>query len=164
MKPFIKREEVRMIDISIPIGGGRFNFRDGVVLLHRERVLLHKQENDDYWALPGGRVAVFEQTKQTAIREMKEELGIAIGVDRPLWITENFFTYTNESFHEIAVNYQGSMRLENTLYKGDQAFVGQESDRALIYQWIPIERVQSVYLRPKFLQNVCNSCQPLLNF
>lgn len=69
-----KRGEEYM-DISIPMGESRFNFRVAVVLMDQGRVLLHKNEYDEHWALSGGRVSMYETMSGTAVREMKEELG-----------------------------------------------------------------------------------------
>ncbi|MFD2044839.1 NUDIX hydrolase [Ornithinibacillus salinisoli] len=139
------------MDISIPIGPGRFNFRTGVIVIDQDRVLLHRNEYDEHWALPGGRVEMFESTEDTAVREMKEELDVEVVVDRLLWFTENFFQFEGEAFHEIAAYYHVSLR--DSLYKGNEPFTGKEGDRVLIYQWFPISRLNEIELYPEFLRD-----------
>ncbi|SHG74896.1 NUDIX hydrolase [Ornithinibacillus halophilus] len=138
------------MDLSIKLDGGRFNFRTAVILLDNERVLLHKNEYDEHWALPGGRVALFEETEATAVREMKEELDVDVEVERLLWFTENFFDFEGEAFHEIAAYYK--VNLLSDLYKGNNIFHGKEGDRILLYQWFPIEQLRQVELYPYFLR------------
>jgi 8-oxo-dGTP pyrophosphatase MutT (NUDIX family) len=38
----------------------RFNFRSVAVIVHDEYVLIHKSADNDFWALPGGRVEFFD--------------------------------------------------------------------------------------------------------
>ena len=51
-------------DISYKIGSGRFQYRVGGVLIHDNKVLLGTDERIDFWALPGGRVSMFESSVQ----------------------------------------------------------------------------------------------------
>ena len=39
----------------------KFNFRTVGVIIHDGKVLVHRAEKDDFWALPGGRVE-FQET------------------------------------------------------------------------------------------------------
>lgn len=140
------------LDISIPMGEGRFNFRVAVVLMDQGRVLLHKNEYDDHWALPGGRVTMYETMEETAVREIKEELDINIKIVKMLWFTENFFRFEGESFHEIGSYYQAELCDVNSCYRGNLPFEGWEGDRVLIYQWFPVSRLQEIELYPSFLR------------
>lgn len=144
------------MDISVPIGNaGRFNYRTAVVIVHDGRVLLHKPVDDSYWALPGGRVALMEPSRDAAVREMQEELQIDVGIDRLLWVTENFFTYEREAFHEIGLYYKASLSdtAREQIPLGKDVFHGKEGDRDLIYQWYPVDKLNTITVNPPFLQN-----------
>ena len=45
------------------------------ILIERDHVLLHKQREDHYWALPGGGIELGERSKDAVVREFEEELG-----------------------------------------------------------------------------------------
>ena len=45
-------------------GGRRFNLRVAGVAIHKEQVLLHRAESDDFWALPGGRAEMMEPVRK----------------------------------------------------------------------------------------------------
>lgn len=139
------------MDISVQIGGGLFNFRVGVVLINDNRVLLHRRDIDEHWALPGGRVSMFESTAATAAREVEEELGVKINVKRLLWHTENFFTFEGRKFHEIAAYFLVSLATGESLYSGEDSFHGPEGE-SLIYQWFPISKLRDIELYPVFLR------------
>ena len=62
--------------------------RAQVVLLQGDRILLarHRRPERDYWVLPGGGVEEGESPEQAAVREVREETGLAIEIDRLLFI------------------------------------------------------------------------------
>jgi 8-oxo-dGTP pyrophosphatase MutT (NUDIX family) len=78
--------------IRVDKGDARFNYRVAGVAVHDDSVLLHKADGDDFWAFPGGRAELGERAEQTLLREMREEIGVAVEVGRLLWDVENFFT------------------------------------------------------------------------
>lgn len=82
---------------------GVFSFRVAGILFRKNKVLVHRLINDDFYAFPGGRVEMFESTEHTIIREMNEELGVDVTVDRLLWICEHFFTLNSNKYHEILI-------------------------------------------------------------
>lgn len=134
------------------IGAGHFNFRAAAILIDQDRVLLHRNERDAFWALPGGRVKVLESTEQAVVREMKEELGVKVEIGRKLWFTENFFTYEGQSFHEIATYYLVKLADQESIPKGTEPFWGWEGEQKLIYQWFPVEYLDKMEVYPKFLR------------
>src|SRR6476469_4554445 len=53
--------------------------RDDLLLIQRNRA-----PSEGLWTLPGGRLEAGESAEQCAIRELKEELGLAVFALRPL--------------------------------------------------------------------------------
>ncbi len=55
------------------------------VVLHDGKVLLLKRAHEPfngYWVLPGGHVERDETVEEAAVREMREELGIEVDIDK----------------------------------------------------------------------------------
>src|SRR5688500_10937505 len=71
----------------------RFAFRVGGLAIHKDNVLLHRADFDDFWALPGGGCEFFEESHVALKRELTEELNASVKVGRLLWVVENFFEY-----------------------------------------------------------------------
>lgn len=138
-------------------GNLRFNYRSVAVLLNGTKVLLHKSAKDNFWALPGGRVEFNEPANKTIKREMQEELGIDVCVERLLWVVENFFNYNEKSYHELGFYFLVSTPSTTAFHTAKQAFKGIEADKDLIFQWHEIEALNSIELHPKFLQNSLKS-------
>src|SRR5579859_2392880 len=91
--------------ISFDVGPARFNYRVAGVVIHDGHVLLQTIDGFDFWFLPGGRCEANECSSATLAREMREECGEAVTVERLLWVAENFFTLNGRPFHELGFYY-----------------------------------------------------------
>jgi len=111
--------------ISYKSDEGIFNFRVAAVIIHNNKVLLHRDENDNFWALPGGRCEMLEFSKDTIQREMQEEINEKINVNKLLWIVENIFNHKSENNHEIGLYYSANF-VENSQAINKNEFFGIE--------------------------------------
>ncbi|UOE95833.1 NUDIX hydrolase [Alkalihalobacillus sp. LMS39] len=137
------------MDITFYLEQGVFNYRAAAILIKDHHVLLHKQKDDKYWALPGGRVELMEDSSHCIKREMKEELGYEVEIEQLIWFTENFFEYKGKPFHEIGLIYKVSTT-DKVNVKSD-FFYGKEGEH-LLYKWVPIEELNKIILYPEFLK------------
>ncbi|WP_044336741.1 NUDIX hydrolase [Rossellomorea aquimaris] len=128
-----------------------FNYRVVAVWMENEHVLLHKQVEDTYWSLPGGRVVIGEASQESLKREMREELGIDVKVEQLVMVNENFFTFKEWDFHEIGFYYSVKASGRSIFQKG--AFHGLEGDR-LLYKWIPIEELSTLEIYPEVIKDM----------
>ena len=63
----------------------QFNYRVVGIVIHNGRVLAHRGEDEGFWTLPGGHAELLEPAALTLKRELREELGIEVEVDRLVW-------------------------------------------------------------------------------
>jgi len=129
-----------------------FNYRVVGIALNGDRVLLHRAEKDDFWALPGGRGELLEPSKDTLKREMQEELGVDVTVERLVWVVENFFEYDDRYFHELAFYFLMTLPEDSDLYAKGGPFAGTEEGSKLIFQWHQIGDLEKTPLYPTFLR------------
>ncbi|MDZ4835637.1 MAG: NUDIX hydrolase [Candidatus Melainabacteria bacterium] len=67
------------------------NTRISVVVLNKDGEILlvrHKKGNQRYWVLPGGRLEYGETFEECAVREVKEETGLDVEMERFLYLSE----------------------------------------------------------------------------
>ena len=149
MKKYIMEETVV---INFKIDDGVFNFRVAGLLFYKNKVLVHRLINENFYAFPGGRVEMFESTDNTIIREMNEELGINIKVNRLLWICEHFFNHNNNKYHEICFYYLIECNNDSFFNKGDLFYI-TEGNNEFEFRWIDVEDIQNEIVYPIFIKN-----------
>lgn len=140
-----------MMDAVFKTDVGVFNYRVAGIWIVDDHVLIHKSVYDENWALPGGRVKITEESTTGLRREFQEELDVEVEVNRLIWTTENFFTYDGKRFHEIAFYYQVAAMNDYEMKLGE--FYGSEENKALVYKWVPIAKLEDILLQPAFLKN-----------
>ena len=90
-----------MEDLTIDFDDWRLNCRAGVIITHNNKILVHHNLNETYYALIGGRVKLGEDSENTVKREIKEELGKDIELTGYIATIENFFNLRGKKYHEI---------------------------------------------------------------
>ncbi|MBE8540406.1 NUDIX domain-containing protein [Geoglobus acetivorans] len=134
----------------------RFNYRVVGIVFNRDYVLLHRAEEDDFWALPGGRVELLEPSKNALKREMREELGVEARVDRLIWVAETFFRDGGTLLHELGLYYLVELPEDCSLYRkrrfwGKEHVEGEKEIR-LIFEWFSLDELENLPLYPGFLR------------
>jgi ADP-ribose pyrophosphatase YjhB (NUDIX family) len=137
---------------DIAVASGQLNYRVAGVCIERGHVLLHTEDRDDFWVLPGGRPRLHETSRDALAREMDEELGVRVAVERLLWVVENVFTYRGRRLHELALYYAMSLPEDSPYRDVGTDFSGHEGETTLHYRWFPIDGLGNANLRPTFLE------------
>ena len=132
-----------MTDVIFDLGGTLFNYRVAAVAIEDGRVLLSNEGRDNFWTLPGGRVKVGEPTAESLRRELLEELGTDARVGTLLWVVENFFSFRDETFHELLFCW--SVQLPELT-----GLTGVDNPRVQ-YAWHPVNALSTLNLHPRFL-------------
>lgn len=90
-------------DLSIFIDGIRLNVRVGVVLRHKDDVVLEFSNTVKHVVIPGGRMKIGEPSADALAREVAEEMGINLDKSKLKFVKclENFYDYQDYKNHEI---------------------------------------------------------------
>ena len=136
------------VDLTFRTGCGTFNYRVGAVIVHDGKLLLMKNDEEPYYYTVGGRVRFNETTEEAVLREVKEEIGITLEIDRFLFFQEQFFVgeVTGTHIHELGVYYlmKDSQALEHlTCHSVTARGVAEE------LCWIPLEETGAYYIVPE---------------
>ncbi len=135
-------------DLTFRTRCGTFNYRVGAVIIHDGRLLLMKNEEEPYYYTVGGRVRFNETTEEAVIREVEEEIGVKLEIDRFLFFQEQFFDgkVTGTHIHELGVYYL--MKDSPDL---DRLTCNSVTARGVAEEllWIPVEEAGNYYIVPE---------------
>lgn len=140
------------MDISFNTTEGRFNYRVAGLIVKDNKLLIMQDKGQPYFYVPGGRIKMNEKSEDAVKREIQEELGVEVNVDRMLWINENFFKEetSEEQFHEVCFFYLVELK-ENEDLKGNE-FVVDEEGKIHTYYWKTLDEIKYINLYPLFLR------------
>lgn len=136
------------MDISLEIEEYKLNIRAAVVIIHDNRVLVHRNMNKDHYALPGGRVLIGEDSEETVKREMKEEIGKQIEITGYVTTIENFFKMDGKKYHEIVFIYRAEF-IDNEDRKLNHILYNIEGKEYLQYEWLDLNKIEEYNVLPK---------------
>lgn len=137
--------------ITFEISNVRFTYRVSGIVLHDDHILLQRCQNDHCWFPPGGRAELMETTEETLLREMQEELGVEVSIERLLWVTENFFKHKHKSFHELCFYFLMTLPPKPELLTKDTPIVRYDQGCRIIFDWLPLATLSEITLYPPFI-------------
>ncbi|MBR4427836.1 MAG: NUDIX domain-containing protein [Clostridia bacterium] len=79
------------VDMTVPCGDGIINIRVGAIILKNGRFLMVGNRRSDYLYSVGGRLKFGETAEEAVKREVLEETGARMEIDRLGFLHENYF-------------------------------------------------------------------------
>lgn len=79
------------IDMTVPCADGYINIRVGAIIMKNGRFLMVKCDYADYYYTVGGRLKFGETAADAVKREVLEETGCALEIDRLAFVHENYY-------------------------------------------------------------------------
>lgn len=137
-------------DICIQIDNCLINVRVGAIIVKNGHFLMVGSKNSNYLYSVGGRIKIGESAEEAVIREVYEETGITLKVDRMAFIHENFFNKhicgpKADFVYEIAFYFY--MTIPEDFEPKSEYFIEQNAKEYLV--WVPIG--SDVKMFPSFL-------------
>ena len=146
-------------DITVPCGDGIVNVRVGAILLKDGKFLMAGNRRCDYLYSVGGRIQFGETAQEAVIREVREETGWTLEIDRLGFIHENFFWGDMEPnrgrlFYEISFYFYMKVPPEFEPVSG--SFTGDGEEEFLC--WVGPEEERRIY--PGFFRTELRHPEP----
>ena len=141
------------MDLTIDIENYRLNIRATGIIIHNNKLLVHKDRNLNHYALMGGRIAIGESSEDTIIREFKEETGKEVEVIGYVGTVENFFEVDSYKYHEIMFIYQLEFVNEEDK-KIEDTIKNIEGNDYLQYEWLDLDKLEKEPLKPEEIKQV----------
>ena len=83
------------LDLTLPVEGGLVNLRVGAIIQKDGKVLMVGNDRNDYDYSVGGRIRFGETAEEAVLREVEEETGVRLEIDRLGFVEENYFYGTS---------------------------------------------------------------------
>lgn len=144
-----------MKDLTIDIGEWRLNCRATAIIIHDNKILLHHNVKEPYYALVGGRIKIGENSADTVKREFKEETGKDIELTGYIATIENFFEANNKKYHEITFVHKAEF-VDEKDKKTLETIKNIEGDteKNVEYEWIDLNNIDKTPIRPEVLKKI----------
>ena len=120
----------------------KLKFRASVyaLVVNRGKILLLNMRTTNKYFFPGGGIEVGEKAEEALKREVLEEAGIKIKIEKIIHFEESFFYYnhTNEAFHNFSLFYICKPLSFKLVDDGDVDDREAEKPR-----WVDIKKIKS---------------------
>lgn len=141
------------MDITVDIDDYKLNVRSSAIIIHNNKVLLHRNIKSDHYALIGGRVEIGEDSEKTIIREILEETGKKIQITGYVTTLENFFEMKQSKYHEILFIYKAEF-LDNNDREIEYTIKNIEGKDYIQYEWIDLNKIDEYPIKPEAIKNI----------
>ena len=141
------------MDITIDVEDYKLNVRAAGVIIHNGKILVHRNINDNHYALIGGRVEIGEDSANTVKREIEEELGKKVKIEGYIATIENFFEMKGSKYHEIMFVHKVEFIKEEDK-KIEYTLKNIEGKEYLQYEWLDLKKIEEYPLLPKAIKNI----------
>lgn len=138
-------------DLTVPVGEGILNVRVGAIIAKEGKLLMVGNERSDYYYSVGGRIKFGESAEEAVIREVEEETGVRMEIDRLGFVHENFFVgdaETNRGKEIYEISFFFYMKVPDGFEPICNSFTEDEQKENLY--WIDVNTEKKYY--PEFLR------------
>ena len=140
-------------DIRIDNSGGHFKLRVAGILQQNGKILANIINKNDFYCFAGGHVELGETMEHAIKREMEEELGFEVNIDKPAFIVENFYTKNSEIWHEMCCYYLvSSTKAPNTDWERIEFDKGVSKRQQ--FKWLTKQDITQVDFKPSVIKDL----------
>lgn len=142
--------------ITIKEEGIRFGVRAGAIIFNKDltKIFMQKQNDNDYYMFPGGRLELLEDTNSAIKRELQEELNIKEEVLLK-FTAESFIQFPKGKYHELGYYFITKIDEEKYNYKDNEEYnsLDEANDGESKFKWININELSHYEIMPSFLKD-----------
>ena len=143
-------------DMCVRCGEGVINIRVGAIITKDNHVLMVRNNRDNFFYSVGGRIQFGETAEQAVKREVREELGFEMEIDRLGFICEAYFYGTIGDKQERLI-YEPAfyfyMIVPDDFELESKTFLEDGSPEYL--EWVPFDTENTVH--PEFFKTDLNN-------
>lgn len=138
-------------DMCVPCDDGIINIRTGAIIQKDAKILMVGNERSDYLYSVGGRIKMGETAEEAIVREVLEETGVKMEIDRLGFVHENYFygdapTNYGKLIYEISFYFY--MKTPEEFKPASDSFTEDEVRERLV--WVSLD--EDVKMYPEFFK------------
>lgn len=119
----------------------------GTAAVDEGRVLLVSNAEREGWEVPGGSVDPGESLRTAAVREVREETGVGVRLDRPLYVERQTFVHPDHEASAVGNFVLFAATPTDTTLADDPGIAGETIADLGWFASLPEETAQSAVLR-----------------
>jgi 8-oxo-dGTP pyrophosphatase MutT (NUDIX family) len=134
--------------ITRPKKGAKYNV---------ELLLAHKPRKNHAWGLPQGGTERGESYMQTAVREVREELGIEIVIDKVTEISDRYkwpWFFIQKMIPVYGRRFRGQQRRYVVAHMKPNQTITPDQDELDTFKWVTIDELDDLIESPVYLANI----------
>ena len=149
-KPRDEMEKNMSKDMCVACGDGILNIRAGAIIMKNGKLLM-VGNNKNYLYSVGGRIKFGETAEEAVVREVLEETGVQMEIDRLGFVHENYFygdmpSNLNKLIYEISFFFY--MKVPDDFAPVSESFMEGSSKERLV--WVSLDDEIKMY--PEFFR------------
>ena len=138
-------------DMCVPCEEGILNIRVGAIIMRDGKLLMVGNERSDYLYTVGGRIKFGETAEEAIVREVLEETGVKMEIDRLGFVHENYFygdapTNLGKLIYEISFFFY--MKVPQDFAPVSESFTEDQSKEYL--KWVSLD--EDIKMYPTFFR------------
>ncbi len=137
-------------DMCVPCADGFLNIRVGAIIMKDGKVLMVGDERK-YLYTVGGRIKFGETAEEAVVREVFEETGVKMEIDRLGFVQENYFYGDATSNFEkliYEIDYFFYMKVPSDFELSSETFI--EDSNTICLKWASLD--DDIKMYPKFFK------------
>ena len=148
-------------DMCVPCGDGLINIRVGAIIIRDGKALMVKSLFGDYCYSVGGRIKFGETAEQAVVREVFEETGCTLPIDRLGYVSEVYFLNDNPKAFGKPV-YELAMYFYMNAPDDFEPKADHIGDGAEKFRWVEPDAPETLY--PAFIREAIADPKPYVVF
>ena len=127
-------------DMTVAVDGGVINIRVGAIILKDGKLLMAGNNREAYHYTVGGRIKFGETAAEAVVREVFEETGVHMDIDRLGFVHENYFKGDAPSNRDkliYEIDYYFYMKVTDDFDPASMTFM--EGDQEEKLTWVDLD-------------------------
>ncbi len=150
-------------DMTVPCEDGLISVRVGAIIMKDGKILMVSNGKNDYLYTVGGRVKFGETAEEAIVREVEEETGVRMEIDRLGFVNENYFygdVPSNMGKLIYEMSYYFYMKVPEGYSPASNVFL-EEGNKEFL-EWVPLDTPVTMY--PTFFKSELQHPEQLVKF